>query len=297
MRLLVLFLCCIGSLGARTLSISDLVNERYTKQELQDDEVFHYLGKPKINLISFASSGNTWTRYSLEYLTKHPSFWHFRRGDFENKTIEERVGNAPTPRRRDHGRLGFMNPPFGTLYPDMEVDLSKPPIIKRHKPWIVNNSSGSMVLMRKTDKVILLLRNPKEIYFRRREKNYHTEAVKLLEEYFKLIELYDAWNPDLRLLVHYEDLVEKPRETFQRMLDFMGCSNEHLDSFLENKEFHKERCMVVYSSVRGKSLSMGNEAIFYTNNVSPNILKRIDNEIKAARPTLFNKYLKRYETK
>ena len=291
-KILLLCILVLSAADARIISLQDLVEENYTESELENDKGFAYFKTPKINLISFASSGNTWTRYALEYLTKHPSHWHFKGYSYETKPLRE----SKRQRTLDRGRgVSAMNPPFGAHYSDMGVDFLNPPIIKRHKPWVISESEGSMVLMRKTDKVIFLLRNYQELYFRRRKQSYHSDPRTLLVEYFKLIALYDLWTDENKLLVYYEDLIEKPEITFSKMLDFLQVSSEHLEGFLKDKELHKKRCMEVYSQARGVSKSQGLQALFYSKGANKNLLKRIENELKTKWPKLFQKYLKRYE--
>lgn len=101
----------------------------------------------KTFLLSYPCSGNTWTRYCLEYLTQRPSF------------------NAWIVDRR--------NKPIG-WQANFEVDLNKAPILKAHR-------IETETFDKDTDQLILIVRNPKEAIRRaeyRLDKKEHLSEEK-----------------------------------------------------------------------------------------------------------------------
>ena len=119
-----------------------------------------------------------------------------------------------------------------------EVDCQKAPIEKVHTKNEVDKSYGD----ERHDLLILIVRNPKESLIRHNGSkitfNFLTEQGSMTNPgmpkvYFENLMVYDSWNPNNRLLVYYEDLITKPKETLTQILLFLDESTEHLDYFMQ----------------------------------------------------------------
>jgi len=271
----------------RKISPLHLLAEEYSEQEEKNDQGFSHIPHPRIFLCSTPSSGNTWTRYALEYLTKRPSTRYFTSYQYDKGTFNSLPDELKT-------WFSAINPPFGSQYPDMQVDFSKAPIIKHHNPRNIVQTPGIQPLIRSQDKLILIVRDYKELYFRKAKKQYHGNSVAYLANYFELLELFDLWQEDRKLLVYYEDIISEPEEVFSQLLTFLEDSFDYLFPFIEQIKWHKERCLALYN-YPGHCESLGRQDFSYTKDVPPKVLKKIEQEIKSKRPNLFTKYLKRYE--
>ena len=173
----------------------------------------------KFLLLSAERSGNTWLRYCLEYIFKEPT-----------------IGYGP----EDDPLL-------------IHFDMT-PLALKRHS-W---NAYEEMDIGYKAyNKTILLIRDYKEIYFRRacgsgisRDEDgwWHDYAksglnirhFKLclqgdhsgLEEMTSNIKKYDYLNTP-KMVVYYEDLIESPEPTLKKIKDFIIVNSDYDSSQIE----------------------------------------------------------------
>jgi len=155
--------------------------------------------------------------------------------------------------------------------------------------------------------MLLLVRNYKEVVIRHnsdQSKNKDFNFYESLERmpsnftqpavsYIHPIHVYDNW-ANKKHIVYYEDLVEKPFETIQKMGEVMGFQTE---GFLDNYYFHKDRSVNAYSTQEpsGSWTKGGQIKTLYEKQISEKQKEAWDQCLKFEFPVLFEKYLKRYE--
>lgn len=158
------------------------------------------------------------------------------------------------------------------------------------------------------NRLIFLTRNPKELLFRayflaypgQKEPDFHF-IQNFLDEYLIPLKLYESWNPANRMLIFYEDLIVDADRIVLDALDFMGIAPAYLEDFVENNETYKKRLLESYTKQqvnnRGGSSSIGGtKAIYYSKDIDPEILKKIDLYLMQREPNLWKLYLNRFES-
>lgn len=227
------------------------------------DQLFVYNGE-RTFLLSYPRSGNTWARYCIEYLTGRPTF--------------HRYINDPR------------NYPIGWLA-GFEINPNLAPIEKVHTQKELEKNNGD----RRKDKLILIVRNPKEALSR----HGGTEiTLGVLQGdgskgnsdpriYFNNIAVYDSWNSQKRLLIFYEDLVAKPIQTLATILIFLDSSFDKIDSFMSKYMLHKKAAIKLYKD----SESKGNDLLFHSKMIAPDHRKQIDAWINELYPHIWQTYL------
>jgi predicted metal-dependent hydrolase len=113
--------------------------------------------------------------------------------------------------------------------------------------------------------------------------------------------MYDAWFPESRTIVFYEDFIVQSDEILVKLLDFMEEEAVYLDDFVMNKEEYLSRLLQSYSEQHknnrgGSSIQGSPKPIHYTRNADFETLKYIDEYIQRMAPELWEKYLKRYQS-
>ncbi len=214
-------------------------------------------------LLSSAKSGNTWVRYCIEQLTDY---------DTSPSLLEKK--------------------PPGT-----------PLMIKAHllesDTYEMNNSSK---------KLILLVRNYKELicrYSSRNEKHrINLQKVNAILQlinagtwhYFFNLEDYDRWSEDKKLLIYYEDLIEKPSETLARLVRFLDGDPERVKNFMARYEEHKRKALRIYDREYAGSDTKGKGTLHHSKKLSTRFLQQIDDLVREHYPEIMEKYLLRYAT-
>lgn len=225
-------------------------------------------------LLSYPRSGNTWLRYCIEYLTKRPT------GVYEYLyPIESRL---TLPQNTEL----YVNYPLGCNF-NLGVDFRKHPIIKIH------DKSG---LSANAKFLILVIRNYKECLVRHLRSNVAPfKYLKSENDYISNIQLFDNWKDENKLLLYYEDLIQKPEITLKKLIEFLNESDLYLTSFFENHLYHVKNCIKIYER-DVQTIYSKNEHIFYhSKNLSQEMKHTLDALCKANDPYIFEKYLKRYE--
>jgi len=234
-------------------------------------ERFYDSQEPKTYLLSFPQSGNTWLRYCLEFLTKRPTLWKYKKGE-EIKTL---------------------NCPLSYTF-DLNVRMSKPCIWKVHdRQWMIDMDTFDP----QEETLIFIIRNYKECFGRRffhlpSGSSLNSSFLTIMSSYFDNLKLYDEWNPNKRLLIFYEDLMLNPHETLKTVLRFLGEETTHLDTFIDTYDFHKKQSVSTYSAQANKSITRGNDIHYFSKQLNKNILLGIDHIVQKSYPYLWNTYLK-----
>jgi len=207
-------------------------------------------------LISYPKSGNTWVRYCLEYLTDKRTMGYARSTEFEPSVLK-------------HTR-----------------DLS-PWLIKKHELRGIDNPQE--------DKIILIIRNYKEVLLRLKGENYdliNSQGNTGRFNYFKLINFYNGYKGK-KHLVYYEDIISNLKKSIIGILNFLGedVSDIKLNDFFNDIENHKIKSLEIYSDSKTK----GKNVIFHSNKLSLDRKKEWDSYVENNYKKIFDKYLNRYK--
>ncbi|MCF7853145.1 MAG: sulfotransferase [Simkaniaceae bacterium] len=272
---------------SRKILLKDLLQERYFSNEIENDSPFNYIPHPRIILCSEPSSGNSWCRYALEYLSKRPSTRYFFDYQYDRKSY------FSLPEKERHW-FNAINPSWGIQFPDIGIDFSKAPILKHHDVTNVYQKAGLQPLIYPSkDKLILIVRDYKELYYRNSSSN-RAPIESTLGNYFNLLEFYYYYPEDKKILVYYEDLLSEPNKFFSSLLEFTGDSKDYLEEFIEQIEFHSGRCASLYN-IPKHAKSLGKKNFRYSNQVHRSALLKLEQEVKEKHPIIFDKYLKKYQ--
>lgn len=225
-------------------------------------------------LLSYPRSGNTWLRYCIEFLTKKP-------------TIGYTSSNAS---EFDKKSLGYFNTEMG-------VDLKSDPIlIKRH---MVGYTNGDPAEWSENDNLILIVRNYKEVLIRHNNGNSNINTLKkgcsshiISNNYIQLIEYYNNFNGNKKIF-YYEDILKNLEITLKEMLDFLNVSDEYLEKFIENIDYHKQKSINIY----GNSRTKGKSTKSHSNKLTKEEKLSWDGWLKSNHKGLSEKYLSRYYEK
>jgi len=182
-------------------------------------------------------------------------------------------------------------------------------IVQNHAPWNWFDLGGDDNLERyihchelyrcdnfdtHSDKVILLIRNYREAMLR--DLHDIEMAIKFVEPdycYFGNLELFEAWDPELRLLVRYEDLLNDPESTYRTILNFLDIPPDHLPSFMEEIDLHKKRVMRYYRRCGG-ARSKGKDFNYHTKKLTHDEIETFDRTVAETFPILWDHYLHPY---
>lgn len=217
----------------------------------------HYEGY----LLSSPKSGNTWVRYCIETLT-----------DYDTN--------------------------FTQLSPKPE---GAPIIAKSHS---IHPNKAKQLGREK--KLILLVRNYKEILCRYASFRKPGLGVGRLNQlldmiakkefhYFHNLESYDIWDEDKKLLLYYEDIIKNPRESLEKLVEFLEGDPNTFETFMERYEEHQKRAIKIYDANFHGSSTKGKGTIYHSKKASPQRLKKIDDLVMTTYPELTEKYLMRYQ--
>lgn len=128
------------------------------------------------------------------------------------------------------------------------------------------------------------------------DENKELALIQAYNHYFNNLRCFDQWNPQNRLLIIYEDLIQDPRTVLKQILTFFHMKDQEprIDNFLRNIDFHIERCLQIYEK-QGASESKGRDFLYHTKKLGRENSLFIDREVETLFPHLFHKYLKRYK--
>ncbi|MEX0961535.1 MAG: sulfotransferase domain-containing protein [Simkaniaceae bacterium] len=176
----------------------------------------------------------------------------------------------------------------------------EPPFLHVFQPIEINYFNP------KCDKLILLIKDYREVLInylestgeeihrwldRMGHSDLRARSVQDPDWYFHNLYLYDQWNPQNRLLIYYEDLINHPKLILKKLLDFVGGSDYKLNRHIENLAIHHQ----YFSKFRPthRIYSEGFKGLKI--DLSPSLESKIKNKFSKAYPSLYEKYLKRYD--
>jgi len=223
-------------------------------------------------LLTYARAGTNLTSCYLQYLTGKPIKFFF----LEINLLAENRLKIP-------------------------IDYSKPILYRTHDPKDLRN------INRRTNKLLYVLRNYKESLYRHNHDKFKspeefeiqfTKDKVMVREYMEGLEVFDSWDPHLRLMIHYEDLLTDPMSVIKTVLSFFDepipenltedlleeISSKALDSY------HKQH------KNTGGSHSKGEDFFYHTRSLPVKTLRAIDAAVKDNYPELWNKYLSKYKS-
>jgi len=218
-------------------------------------------------LLSFPRSGNTWVRYFLEFITKRPTSMK------EVSDCQEGVDKKDT--------IGVPG-----------VDVRKKCIaIKRHRGdnhWDDFNKDNT--------KLILLVRDWREACLRHltpEQKKIKSEVERCASGYIHCLKFFDDFKGE-KILVHYEDLILSPRDSMDRIVDFLSIErNDDYVDFWNN--FEKHRSFSVKSYPAGSFTKGVKDNLKMHSNIArgSKVISQIDYVVRRER-RLCETYLSRY---
>jgi len=218
----------------------------------------------KTYLLSYPRSGNTWVRYIIEFLSKRPT-------------------------------KGYDNPDDIALgaRTDIGVDLDSDLIaIKSHRE--IPNKSDLLVLVIRDYHEAVVRHAPGGLsseqmiqHFVSRTSGYKRGSK---TDYIGIIQDYDSFRGE-KLLLYYEDLMTDPKPEVQKLIEFMGISDEHLSSFFDNYDEHKGSSIKSYQD---KSFTNGTDLKFHSSKFNTDCIESMTQHLKDNHLDIYSKYLTRY---
>jgi len=214
-------------------------------------------------LISYPRSGNHWVRFIIEWFSGKPT-----------------------------NGLSLNDPPIYKSIPNKNI-LSH----VKTNDFIIHKSHGTP---NQANKLILILRNPKECIYRHKKKI----DKKNIDDYMSLIKFYDN-HKKMKLLVYYEDLILSPKDVITDITKFLEIYNEKkMNNFMENYDFLFKESIKVYDNswktknIFGSKLRVsetnGEKIIYHSNKINKKELDQfklhIENKYKNIK-----KYISKYE--
>lgn len=230
-------------------------------------------------LLSYPRSGNTWSRYLIEYFSKRPTT------------------SCPTTRYPEDWAVASRD--SKGLCESVEIDgVDKSAefiAIKKHRMFPSEQDSLPMVLVVRNYKECLIRHLGSQKAASKHISGEDNNSV----NYFQCLSNFDSWKGE-KLLIYYEDLIDGDCGTLKKLCEFMKCHDEKkIKEFTANIDFHKSNGIKSYESItvigKGASQSGGNEKIFHSKSMSHSEKREWDEMVKDRYPVLFERYLKRYE--
>jgi Sulfotransferase domain len=258
LQLFILFFCAFSSLNAITEPM-----DHSRPNSIENAEIF--LGYPR--------SGNNWTMAILQITTQR-RILPIHSYDIKFSHVLYSLNFKTNP-----------NKPI--LYRTHGVH----PIMRQ-----INHSKN---------KLLFILRNYKECIVR--ECGYDDKELKNsvltntggFQMYINDLIFFDRdWkDSSTKMMIYYEDLISKPRETIEKLLTFFNEPLDNLDDFFDNYDYWKDLVLTKYHEVHNKVPSSGGDKkVFHSKDFSARKLKKIDSHIKETYPDLWAKYLSVYQS-
>jgi hypothetical protein len=214
-------------------------------------------------LLTYPRSGNTWIRYCVEYISGRPSVY------------PESKGDSPIGSRMNIG-----------------VDLSLDPIL--YKSHNIQSVSDKRLILVVRDYKEAIPRHQKEqkvldlmSFFYSQTQGRHNSEV----DYVKILQQFDSKQGN-KLLVYYEDIVAKPKESLLSIFEFLDI--HHLtENFFDKYEEHQQAGIKAYhaeSQTQGKKEHLK----YHQSKIKKQHLVAMTAHMKKC-PVIYGRYLERYE--
>jgi hypothetical protein len=114
--------------------------------------------------------------------------------------------------------------------------------------------------------------------------------------YFNNLYYFDAYQGP-KLLMYYEDVIREPKKSLLKMFDFLGESTQYFNTFFNNLKYHKQKSLDLYFSHGGGSASRAKCLHYHSAKLGYLRCVELDDLVIKNHPVLWEKYLKRYDTK
>jgi hypothetical protein len=196
--------------------------------------------------------------------------------------------------------------------------ISQPPRWFK-KPYFHSHFASQLSnVERESNLLLAIIRNPKEHKIRRAKEEYYRQAGStshpvprdFIENFLLTVShyygepmdhlfLFDQWPAERRLLLYYEDCLERPRETIQGLMKFIGDDNAFNDARFEQYQALCRESIEQYSQKFadiGGSMSKGETSDFHCRDFDPALLRKVDAMLEKKFPDCWNKYLSHYAT-
>lgn len=240
--------------------------------------------KNKTFFLSTPKSGSNVITGCLSAITRKPISWFYYGNEIHN----------PDSKHRKH-----------ISYNRLELNLVSdiPLLYRTHYEYAQLSLVPSI-----SNKLIFATRNPKELLYRSfylsksRSENPNKRFIKkFLNNYIKAFKVFEAWCPNTRKIIFYEDFITNDNEILIELLQFMQEPPLFYDDFLINKQDYLTQLLQSYSNqhkhnLGGSSSKHGTKALYYTRNASLEKLSFIDNYLQKKAPKIWDQYLKRFKT-
>jgi len=116
------------------------------------------------------------------------------------------------------------------------------------------------------------------------------------QQVIERLKLFEKWDPNNKLLVYYENLVDRPESSFREILSFLNKDPSLVD--MTDFEAHKNAILDFYNEKRNLgSITRGKDPLFYSKKMDLSRLKKIDAYLEKTYPVLWEKYFSRYASK
>lgn len=212
-------------------------------------------------LFSYERSGNTWLRYIIEVFTGRPSLG----------VPDSEVADLPI-----HARMEGL-----AVDPD-----AVPSAVKRHALRHMEEGDEQRPL-------VVVVRNYKECIVRHR---YHLEerkrpfALETESRFYVAPLAYFDHHVCPKLLLYYEDLIEKPVLAITSLARFLEIPEQTCIDFLDRYQEHRTRSIRSYPSH-----TLGEQTVYHLFQLSLPERRAWDDQIRTLNPALYDRYLTRYQ--
>lgn len=163
----------------------------------------------------------------------------------------------------------------------------------------VDNEKFALEYDKDRDYLICVVRNYKESVVGHGLAKFSFERFKEKTQgqgsfdYMSVLKTFDENNND-KILIYYEDLISNPEIEINRIAAYckqFGGKTDYND-FINNIDEHKRKSLLLYGMENSKS--KGKHIYFYSNKLTDEMKKKMDEYLQNKFPALFDKYLKRY---
>lgn len=212
--------------------------------------------KNEILIKSVMRSGTNLTMAILTFLTAKPCLW-----SHQNKW----------------SKYDYLN------RPQVKTKPKKLPILGSHN---VKDFIGM-----ENNFLVVTLRDYREIFFRNSKELRISE--KTLQDYYDNLALFDRWDKNKKILVHYEELMKNPIKVISEFSRLFNIDQKRKSALIAQYEDFKQKIKSQYNT-HMKSINNTSQIDFHQKKIPSKELRKLDIIMKNYNPQLFNKYLQKY---